>query len=339
MKLTYRQIEPFVQKPDPAALVVLVYGPDSGLMKERAAQIAKSAVADLNDPFNAITMTVEHITADPARLPDEARAISMMGGRRLIRVEDAGDKITPVIKDYLAAPDANALIVLEAGELGTKSSLRALCEKSPAAAAVPCYVEDERDISRLIRESVQAEKKQIESDAVAWLAVNISGDRMKARGEIEKLLLYKGADTGTITLEDARAACGEAGAQGLDDLVYSVGKRDAAAALRVLGQLWAEGTNFIVVLRSLQNHFRRLHITRARIDLGDSAETAMKSLSPPVFFKQEALFRAQAQSWNLKTLTTCLKRLHDLEAQCKQTGIPAETLCAQAVLGLSSMKG
>jgi DNA polymerase-3 subunit delta len=338
MKLTYRQIEPFVQKPDPAALVVLVYGPDHGLMKERASKIARSAVADINDPFNAVTMTVQQIMDDPARLPDEARAMSMMGGRRLIRVEDAGDKITSVIKDYLADPDPSTLIVLEASELGTKSSLRALCEKSAAAAAVPCYVEDERDITRLIRDTVQADKKQIDSDAVAWLAANITGDRLKARGEIEKLLLYKGAEPGAITLEDVRAACGEAGAQGLDDLVYNVGKRDAAAALKVLGQLWAEGTPFIVVLRSLQNHFRRLHITRARIDAGEGAETAMKSLSPPVFFKQEALFRAQTQSWGLSSLANCLRRLHDLEAQCKQTGIPAETLCAQAVLGISSMK-
>lgn len=338
MKLTYRQIEPFVQKPDPAALMVLVYGPDHGLMKERASQIARSAVADINDPFNAVNMTAQQIINDPACLPDEARAMSMIGGRRLIRVEDASDKITPVIKDYLADPDPNTLVVLEAGELSTKSSLRALCEKSPAAAALPCYVEDERDIGRLIRETVQAEKKQIENDAVTWLATNISGDRMKARGEIEKLLLYKGAEGGAITLADARAACGEAGAQGLDDLVYNVGKRDAAAALKVLGQLWAEGTPFIVVLRSLQNHFRRLHLTRARIDAGEGAETAMKSLSPPVFFKQEALFRAQTQSWSLSSLATCLRRLHDLEAQCKQTGIPAETLCAQAVLSLSSTK-
>ena len=52
MKLSYRQIEPFVAKPDPAARVILIYGPDAGLVRERAAIIGKSVVADLNDPFN-----------------------------------------------------------------------------------------------------------------------------------------------------------------------------------------------------------------------------------------------------------------------------------------------
>ena len=51
MKLTWKQIEPFVKSPDPAARVVLVYGPDDGLMRERAKLMGQTIVADLNDPF------------------------------------------------------------------------------------------------------------------------------------------------------------------------------------------------------------------------------------------------------------------------------------------------
>ncbi|MCD8497536.1 MAG: hypothetical protein LRZ85_05310 [Alphaproteobacteria bacterium] len=79
MKLAFRDIEPFVKKPDPAARVVLVYGPDSGLMKERAALIGKSVVADLNDPFNVAVLNADDLAEDPARLSDEASAMSMMG--------------------------------------------------------------------------------------------------------------------------------------------------------------------------------------------------------------------------------------------------------------------
>lgn len=174
MKLAYRDIEPFVKKPNPAARVVLVYGPDSGLMKERAATIGKSVVADLNDPFNVAVLNADDLADDAARLMDEASAMSMMGGDRLIRVENAGDKLTTLIKEYLAAPNPHALIVLEAGELGPRSSLRALCEKVTNAAAVPCYVEDERDISRLIRETLQGAGLSAEPDAVTSLASAIT---------------------------------------------------------------------------------------------------------------------------------------------------------------------
>ena len=42
MKLVFKQIEPFVAAPDPAARVILVYGPDQGLMKERSTRMAKT---------------------------------------------------------------------------------------------------------------------------------------------------------------------------------------------------------------------------------------------------------------------------------------------------------
>ena len=40
-----------------------------------------------------------------------------MGGDRLIRVEDASDKLTPLIKEYLTNPSPHALVILEAGGL------------------------------------------------------------------------------------------------------------------------------------------------------------------------------------------------------------------------------
>ncbi|MGB4057988.1 MAG: DNA polymerase III subunit delta [Alphaproteobacteria bacterium] len=340
MKLTARQIEPFLKKPDPAARVILVYGPDNGLMRERAKIAALSVVKDLADPFNVAVLSTDLLLDDPARLNDEANAISMMGGDRVIRVEDAGDKLSPLIKSYLANPSRHALVILEAGELTAKSSLRRLCEASANAAALPCYIEDERDLSRLIREVMQENNLRIENDAVAWLAANISGNRMKARGELEKLVTYKGQENSPVSLADAQAVCGESGARSLDDLVFSVGGRKSAKALEVYGQLEAEGVPFIVILRTLQNHFRRLHVTKARIEEdGFDLMSAMKSLNPPVFYKYEEVFRAQVQQWSLPVLSRVMERLADVEASCKKTGAPTETLCAQTVLGISAMRG
>ena len=152
MKLPYRQIEGFVRNPDPAARVILVYGPDEGLARERAIMMAKSVVENLNDPFNVSSLQPQDLTDDSARLNDEANAQSLMGGSRLIRLESASDKITSIVKDYLSSPSPDNLVILEAGELGPRSSLRKLCETAKNAAAIPCYVEGERDIQQVIQE-------------------------------------------------------------------------------------------------------------------------------------------------------------------------------------------
>ncbi len=335
MKLSFRDIEPFVKNPAPAARVVLVYGPDNGLMKERAATMGKTVVADLNDPFNAVTLSTDQLAEDPARLNDEAGALSMMGGARLIRIEDGADKLTPLLKAYLENPSAQNLVIIEAGELGTKSSLRKLCETAKNAAAVPCYVEDERGIAGLIRDMMREAGLAADPDAVTWLASVLTGDRARARAEIEKLITYIGPNGGKATLADAQACCGGAGDGSLDDLVYGTGGGRGAQALKSYHRLIEEGVPVIVILRSLQNHFRRLHQVRSAIAAGDGMDQAMKTLSPPVFFKQADAFKSQVQRWQMPALQKAMVRLAEIEAQCKQTGTPVETLCGQALLGLS----
>ncbi|MCB1840999.1 MAG: DNA polymerase III subunit delta, partial [Alphaproteobacteria bacterium] len=298
----------------------------------------KTVVADLNDPFNVAVLTSDQIIEDPARLADEASALSMMGGDRLIRVEDAADKIVTFVKTYLENPSQYSLVLLIAGELGKNSKLRMLCEGSKNAAALPCYVDDVRDLGRIIRQTLHDGGHTIEPEAVQWLAANISGDRAKVRSELEKLSIYKGEEKTPITVADAMAACGAAGAQSFDDLVFNVGGRNTEAALKAYAVLSAEGIPFVAVLRSLQNHFRRLHRVKSEVAGGEETGKAMKDLKPPVFYKVEDAFRAQLNGWSLASLDKILGRLMELEAQCKKTAMPSDTLCAQAILGISKMR-
>lgn len=338
MKLTFRNIEPFVQSPDPAVRVILSYGPDQGLMRERAAIMGKTVTPDLTDPFNVAILSASTLIEDPAKLSDEANAMSMMGGRRLIRIEGAADKLTPLIKDYLENPNDNAVVILEAGELGPRSSLRLLCEKAKNAAAVPSYVEDERDLARLIQNIMQENNLRIDRDAVQWLGANISGNRQKARSEIEKLITYKGAENSAISLADAMAACGQAGAQNYDDLVYSIASGQPQAAIKAYQTLMAEGVAAIAILRVLQGHYMKLHTARCDVEAGKSAFEVVKAIKPAIFFKRKDAFTAQVNNHNTDTLMKILTRLNQLEAQTKTTGTPVETLCGQTILGLS-MRG
>lgn len=334
MKLTYRDIDGFLKKPPAKIRAVLVYGPDDGLMRERATMICRTVVADINDPFNVSVVTSDQLAADPARLDTEANAISMMGGQRLVRLEDAKDGTATAIGDYLKNPNDQALLVVEAGDLSARSALRKLFEKADNAAALPCYVEDERDISRLIREQLQAENIRIAPDAVQWLASHIVGDRQRARREIEKLITYMGDQT-QASLEDVQDCCGSAGEQSYDELVFSAGGKRPEKALSAFTHMLEQGVPVIAILRGLQNHFRRLHLAKAHIEQGKSVDEAMKALSPPVFYKVKDDFRAQLHRWPLSGLEDILERLALLEAQCKQSGTPDETLCSQALLAIS----
>lgn len=80
MKVAARDADRFVVAPAAGIVAVLFYGPDRGLVEERAARLARTVVDDLDDPFRVTDLSGAQIVADPARLADEVAAQSLMGG-------------------------------------------------------------------------------------------------------------------------------------------------------------------------------------------------------------------------------------------------------------------
>src|SRR5262245_64516462 len=102
MKIDARSLARFIKQPDPACQAVLVFGEDSGLVRERAEAIARTVVEDLADPFRVADLTGDTIADDPARLADEAAAMAMTGGRRVVRVRHVTPMVAKSIADSFA---------------------------------------------------------------------------------------------------------------------------------------------------------------------------------------------------------------------------------------------
>lgn len=338
MKLQGAAIEKFLARPDPAIRVVVIYGGDEGLVRERAARLGKSVVSDLNDPFRVALLTADALGADPSLLADEASALSLMGGRRLIRIRDGSEKITRAVTALLEAPSGDSLTVIEAGDLTGRSGLRKLAEGSTAAAAMPCYVEDEAGLARTLAAQIADAGKSIEPDAMNLLASSLVGDRMLARGELDKLLIYIG-DERRITIADVEAAVVDTATLGMDDTLRAALDGDFAALDRCLARLAGEGVSGVAILRIAQTYFRRLHVTRARLDSGTPADRALSLLQPPLFFKARDAFAIDVQRWALPRIQAALDRLVDAEAQSKRTGANDSLLAADALLTIARASG
>jgi DNA polymerase-3 subunit delta len=334
MKLQGAAIERFLGKPDPAIRVVVVYGGDEGLVRERAARLGKTVVADLGDPFEVALLAADALASDPALLADEASAMSLMGGRRLIRVRDGSDKVTRALTAMLDGPAGDSLTVIEAGDLNSRSSLRKLAESHAAAAALPCYVEDEAGLAGTLQAQIAEAGKRIDPDAMRLLAGSLVGDRMLARGELDKLLIYMG-DERSIDLADVAAAVVDTAALGMDETIRAALDGDFAALDRCLERLAGEGVSGVAILRVAQTYFRRLHVTRARVDAGAPMERALSQLQPPVFYKAKDSFAADVQRWPLARIQAALDRLVEAEAQSKRTGANDALLAAESMLAIA----
>ncbi len=336
MKIDTRAIPGFVKRPDPAARAVLLFGPDAGLVREYAEAIARTVVTDLADPFRVAELGTDTLKDDPARLSDEAAAISMLGGRRVIRVRGAGNETLAALKNLLDDPKGDGLVVIEAGELDGKSGLRKLCESADNAAAIACYRDEGANLARTISDSLAACGISAESDALEWLAMRLGGDRAITRSEIEKLSLYVGKGA-RAKVEDCQAVIGDSADIDLDDLTRATAGGDMTSLDRAFSRLASEGDSPIQVLRHVARYFQRLQIAQGEMARGMDADAAMARLRPPVFWKEKAPFKSQLSRWPLPRLTAALERLLDAEIQCKSSGMPGELVAQRCLMALAQM--
>ncbi len=335
MKIGTREAEAFVRSPGPEIRAVLVYGPDAGLVRLRVEALIRGAAGALNDPFRSADLSARELLDDPARLADEAAALSLTGGRRAVRVRQAEDTVAPLFRDFLPAPPGDGLVVVEAGDLPARSALRKAFEGAKTGAAVACYRDDERNLPLVIRDILRELGHEATPDAVAYLAANLGGDRQLSRRELEKLALYKGPGADPIDLDDAEACVGDSAALSLDDLAFAVAGGAAAEADRALARSLQEGVQPVGALRAVARHFLRLHLVVGLVEGGLPLDDAIKRLRPPLFWKLATPFRAQAAGWPVAALARALARLLETEADCKRGGAPDATICARTLLEIA----
>ncbi len=344
MKISTRDTEAFIKSPDPAVRAILVYGPDAGLVRERVETLVKGAAGDLADPFRVTDISAKELLDDPARLADEAAALSLTGGRRAVRLRQADDNLASLFREFLApaARDVpsdtlaeETLVVVEAGDLAARSALRKIFEKAKAGAALACYRDDARNLGAVIRETLREFGHEATPDARTYWSAHLGGDRQLSRRELEKLALYKGTEPGPVELTDAQACVGDSAALSLDDLAYAVAGGAAGEAERALARSLQEGVHAVGALRAVSRHFQRLHLVAGLVNSGLTLDDAVKRLRPPLFWKAAPAFRAQAAAWNLRTLARALGRLLEAESGCKHTGAPEATICSRALLEIA----
>lgn len=339
MKVPPKGLARFLKAPPAGIRAALVYGPDGGLVQERAASLAAAIVPDPSDPFRVSDLSPSQIQEDGARLFDEAAAQSLMGGRRLVRIRQAEDGIDRSLGQFLEAPPpGDSFVLIEAGDLSFRSKLRKRVEAAENAAAIPCYVEQGANLESVLETLFRERGLTIERDALAYLAGNVVGDRAAAHNEVEKLALFAGAEQRRLGLADVRAVASDSAALDLDEVAQALADRNPGALDTALARLYGQGENPIGILRVCQRHIQRLHQAAAEVAAGKPPAAAVDALRPPVFFKNRTPMIRQVERWPAARLLAALDVLVHTEAACKRTGAHDQVLCADALLRLAAGK-
>ncbi|WP_037086270.1 DNA polymerase III subunit delta [Neorhizobium vignae] len=332
------EFDRFAEKSAELYKIFVIYGPDRGLVSERAALIAGRTGISQDDPFAMLKLDVSDLQGDPGRLLDEVNSMGLFGGSKLVWLRGAANE-KPLLDAMQVLADGPApanILIVEAGDLKKGSGLRKIAEPSRSIAVIPCYADDIKALNSLIDSELGSEGLRISPSARQRLLELLGGDRIASRNEIRKLALYC---RGTGIVEEAQIdeIIGDASAVSADEAVDAILGGDLPALHRAIQKIVSSKTPVFLVLQSCLKQFQLLDLMKAEME-EKKLQTAqvMMTLGRHIHFKRKPIIEKALRTWSSPALARETERLQaailmSRQRQSLEPNIAFHTLMATAI--------
>lgn len=332
MKISKASIGRTVDQPNPQTRFYLFYGPDEA--QSRA--LGQRLVAALQASKSMLASGT--VKADPAALCDEAGALSLFGGKRVIWIEPATEDILAGIEALMERPSPESPVVAIAGVLRKTSALLKLAEASAHAAAFAAYLPEGQDAERMVSELGRAYGLKVGPAVAARIAAAAENDQAVVGQELQKLALYLDAsphapkELGQDAVDAVGADASEGDLMHLADMALS-GEVEALA--EELSRLPGGGSEGIPVVRSLQRRLIMLAPARTRVERGESPDAVMTSLGKALFWKDKAMIGRMLSQWSADRLSKVAERAGRLERGLIFSAAPERESLGEELLAIA----
>ena len=330
-----KEIDAFLARPDPGRPIILLYGPDAGLVRERADALLASAVDDPNDPFSLVRLDGDELSAEPSRLVEEALTIPLFGGRRAIRVRAGSRSFASGVETLAEVPLKDCRVVIEAGELRPESPLRKACERARTAVAIACYPDTERELSKLIDDELRASGLRIGTEARAVLITLLGGDRQASRNELRKLMLYAHGK-GEVTLDDVMAVVADASELKIDPIVDAAFAGNPAIVETEFAKAMVAGTYPGVIISAAQRQAAWLHKSALAVAEGTPVSAVLEGGFPRLHFSRKGNVEAALRGLSVSRLTLIMDQLATAALEARKQASLAAVIAQRALMSIAA---
>jgi DNA polymerase-3 subunit delta len=332
MKAAKANIGRSVDQPSPDVRFYLFHGQDDAQCRALGQRLLEALGA------TRFLMTAGAVKSDPASLADEAGAMSLFGGKRVIWIEPATKDIEDGVATLFEAPAIESPVIAIAGALPKSSALLKLAEASSLALAFAAYPPEGQEAVRMVIDLGRRYGLKISPPIAQQLADAAGNDQAIAAQELQKLALYVDAspnapkDLDHEAVEAVGAEMAEGDFQRLADLALGGSMEDLTEELT---RLPAAGSEAIPVIRSLQRRLLVLAPARARIERGEGADAVMTSLGRALFWKDKPVVERMLAKWSAADLATVAERAGKLERDIMFTHVPQREALGEELLAIA----
>ena len=312
----------------------IIYGPDRGLVSERATSLARATQINLDDPFSLLKLDVGDLSGDPGRLIDEVNSIGLFGGERLVWVRGAANEkpLVDALDTIAKTPPDSCFVIVEAGDLKKGSALRKIGESNRSVAIIASYADDTRALNALIDTELASEDLRITPAARAKLVELIGGDRIASRNEIRKLALYC-RGTGTIDEQHVDDIIGDASAISTDDAIDAILKGNSTAFLHAVQKIASSKTPMFLVLQGCLRQFQMLDAMRTEMDEKRlQPAQVMQTHGRHLHFRRKPIIEQALRTWTGAAINRETNRLQAAILKTRQSASMEDSIAIHTLL-------
>tara|TARA_Y100000022_G_scaffold91981_1_gene79453 strand:- start:5626 stop:6630 length:1005 start_codon:yes stop_codon:yes gene_type:complete len=199
-------------------------------------------------------------------------------------------------------------IIFKTGPIQKGLKIRKYFEDSPDCLIIPCYEDSLLEKKEVIMSIFNNEKIEINPRHTDMLASLLSNERLSLTNEINKLVIYMKATKNDFF--NALSILIDNNSQDLNNLVYLLASKKRNDFWKKFLKVQTTFSDEVKFINIFSKHLEKILFVKDKILLGSTPGNAMRSLRPPIFFKQEEVFLSQLNLWNSRNLRKIIKELH-----------------------------
>ena len=311
---------------------ILIYGPNEGLVRDNFLKLK-----EIFNQSNAeeISFTGKLINDQPEALIDEIQTVSMFNDQKIIIIEQPIDKNIELFEEAFTALPDHTLIIILASNLTKTSKIRKFFENSKQYFSCANYEDDFRSNSQQIQNLEKSINKTLNRDIKNYLNQNLSSDRMISKNEIEKIILLYAENDQIPELENIKLIFNDNPDLGLNKISQLAFSGQPKKVSINLNKIFAEGVSPVAIIRVMLNYVLRIQTTQIALKKTNDFDSAIKSLKPPVFWKDKDNFKLHCKKWPINQTILNFNLLVDTELNCKSDYNLTNILCERALINIA----
>ena len=291
--------------------IFLFYGKNEGLQNEI---IEKNFVTGSKGSINKYEES-EFIN-NYETISSEILTKSLFEEEKLLIISRVGEKIFKYIEELLNRNINNIKIILKAGLLEKRSKLRNLFEKNKKLLIIPFYEDDERTLTAQVYEYLKKNSIKLSRETINLLVERSSGNRENLKIELSKIFYYSQSNK-EISFETVKKLSNLAENYGVNELADNYLSKNKKNVIKILNENNYSDDDCILILRTILNKSKRLLNILKNYRKNKNLDDVISKTRPPIFWKDKAIVKKQANTWELRDLKSKMYQINEVETLVK----------------------